>query len=64
MNIIKKIISQFKRQSEVDPHMLLGMEGMCARNEARLAKIKESMGEKYILHPSHIKGRLEEQRPV
>lgn len=64
MNIIKKIISHFKRQSEVDPHMLLGMEGMCARNEARLAKIKESMGEKYILHPSHIKSRLEEQRPV
>ena len=35
-----------------------------ARNEARMAKIKEEMGEKYILHPSHMKKRLDEPRPV
>jgi hypothetical protein len=64
MNIIKQIISQLKREAEVDPHILLGMEGMCARNEARLAKVKKQMGELYILHPAHKKSRLEEQRPV
>ena len=35
-----------------------------ARNEARMAKIKEEMGEKWILHPSHMKSRLDEPRPV
>ena len=35
-----------------------------ARNEARMAKIKEEMGEKWILHPSHMKLRLEIARPV
>lgn len=34
------------------------------RNEKRLAKIKEEMGELYILHPSHKKSRLEIARPV
>ena len=64
MNIIKKIISAFKQEPEVSPYELLGMEGLSARNEARLAKIKEDMGEKYILHKSHMKSRLDEPRPV
>ena len=64
MNIIKKIISAFKKKQEVSPYELLGMEGLAARNEARLAKIKEDMGEKYILHKSHMKSRLDEPRPV
>lgn len=64
MNIIKKIISAFKKEQEVSPYELLGMEGLAARNEARLAKIKDDMGEKYILHPVHKKSRLDEPRPV
>lgn len=64
MNIIKKIIAQFKYEADIDTHQLLGMEGMCARNEARLAQIKESMGEKYILHPTHMKSKLDDPRPV
>ena len=35
-----------------------------ARNEARIKQIKEEMGTKYILHPSHMKSRLDEPRPV
>lgn len=34
------------------------------RNEQRPAKIKDEMGELYILHPSHKKSRLEIARPV
>ena len=64
MNIITKIINKFKQDSEVSPYELLGMEGLAARNEARLAKIKEDMGSKYILHPSHMKSKLDEPRPV
>ena len=64
MNIIKKLISKFKQETEVSAHELLGMEGLAARNEARLAKIKNDMGEKYILHPVHKKSRLDEPRPV
>lgn len=64
MNIITKIINKFKQESEVSPYELLGMEGLSARNEARLAKIKDEMGEKWVLHESHKKGRLDEPRPV
>lgn len=35
-----------------------------ARNEARMTKIKAEMGTKYILHPSHMKSKLNEPRPV
>ena len=34
------------------------------RNQARIEQIKLEMGEKYILHPSHNKSRLETPRPV
>lgn len=34
------------------------------RNEARMAKIREEMGEKWIMHPSHMKSKLDEPRPV
>lgn len=34
------------------------------RNEARIEQIKLEMGEKYIMHPSHIKSKLAEPRPV
>ena len=64
MNIIKKIISAFKQEPEVSPYELLGMEGLSARNEARMAKIKDEMGDKWILHKSHTKHKLDEPRPV
>ena len=64
MDIITKLIEMFKKESEVSAYDLLGMEGLSARNEARMAKIKEEMGSKYILHPSHKKSRLDEPRPV
>ena len=32
------------------------------RNEERMQKIKEEMGEKYILHPVHTKTKLEKPR--
>ena len=64
MNIITKIINKFKQESEVSPYELLGMEGLSARNEARMAKIKDEMGDNYILHPSHKKHKLDEPRPV
>lgn len=34
------------------------------RNEQRIEAIKQEMGEKYILHPSHNKSRLDTPRPV
>ena len=47
-----------------DAEMLLNQAGMRERNEARIAKIKAEMGEKWILHPSHKKSRLDAPRPV
>lgn len=64
MNIIKQIISKFKHESSVTPQMLLQMEGMAERNAARIEAIKKEMGERWILHPSHTKSRLDEPRPV
>ena len=57
--------SLFTKSAEAAPaKVLLDMEGMQERNAARIAKIKAEMGTKYILHPSHMKSRLEEPRPV
>lgn len=62
---IKDVIVKFKKHRHpVMPQELLCMDGMAERNAARIAKIKEEMGEKYILHPSHTKSRLSEPRPV
>lgn len=61
---IRSIIQKFYKESEVTPQLLLQMEGMRERNEARIEAIKEEMGTKYILHPSHKKYRLDEPRPV
>ena len=44
--------------------VLLDMEGMQERNQKRIEAIKAEMGTKYILHPSHMKSRLDEPRPV
>ena len=61
---ITDIINRFKKQATVTPQILMGMEGMAERNAARIAQIKAEMGTKYILHPSHMKSRLDEPRPV
>ena len=60
-DIIRKFV---KTPVQTTPQILMGMEGMQERNAARIAKIKEEMGTKYILHPAHTKSRLEEPRPV
>lgn len=66
MLTIKQIIAKFKQ--EVNQDLLAKVEAESAarrkRNEERIEKIKAEMGEKYILHPSHTKGRLDEPRPV
>ena len=61
---IKQIIARFKQEETVTPELLLCMEGMQQRNAARIEAIKKEMGEKYSLHPSHKKSRLDEPRPV
>ena len=61
---IRNILDRFKKQATVTPQMLLQMEGMAERNAERIEAIKKEMGEKYILHPSHMKHRLNEPRPV
>jgi len=64
MLTIKQIIARFKQEETVTPQLLLCMEGMRERNEARIEAIKAEMGTKYILHPSHTKTKLEAPRPV
>lgn len=61
---IRSIMGRFKTQSTVTPQMLMQMEGMAERNAKRIEAIKNEMGSKYILHPSHKKSRLDEPRPV
>ena len=61
IDIIRKLV---KTPVQPIPQILIGMEGMAERNAARIAQIKAEMGTKYILHPSHMKSRLDEPRPV
>ena len=62
LNLFKNLF--VKTPVEATPQILMGMEGMAERNAARIAQIKAEMGTKYILHPSHMKSRLDEPRPV
>ena len=64
--MITKLIEMFKQNTTDDLMNKLEAESAArrARNEERMAKIKEEMGTKWILHPSHIKSRLDEPRPV
>jgi len=61
---VRQIIERFKKQATPTPQMLLQMEGMAERNAKRIEEIKKQMGEKWILHPSHMKSKLDEPRPV
>jgi len=66
MNIIKQIISAFKQDVDNELHDKLEAESVARRkrNEERMEKIKAEMGERWILHPSHTKTKLDEPRPV
>jgi hypothetical protein len=64
MDVITKLIEMFKKQSTVTPQMLMDMEGMRQRNQARIEQIKIEMGDKYILADCHKKARLDTPRPV
>lgn len=59
-------IDLFRRSKmfHVEQHIPPIMEGMAERNAKRIEAIKQEMGDKWILHPSHTKKRLQEPRPV
>ena len=60
--LMKKWLKQTEGQLQIDVE-----EVLCAqrkRNEERIEKIKAEMGTKYILHPSHMKHKLDAPRPV
>lgn len=63
-DVIRKIIAKFQYDVDTTPQLLTQMEGMAERNAKRIEVIKNEMGEKWILHPSHMKSRLDEPRPV
>ena len=58
MDIIRKLVKQPAPVISVD------LDAMRQRNQERIEAIKRDMGEKYILHPSHTKSRLDTPRPV
>lgn len=64
--MIRELIQRFKQQTNDELMSKLELESVARRkrNEARIEAIKQEMGEKYILHPSHTKGKLNEPRPV
>ena len=61
-----KLLDIFRKMQPASPtaEELLIQGGMRERNEARIAAIKQEMGEKWILHPAHKKSRLDKPRPV
>lgn len=59
VDIFRKLVA-----NNIEPQYEINDPDMRRRNEERMAAIKEEMGEKWILHPSHKKSRLEEPRPV
>ena len=63
---IKQLIERFKNNVNQELHDKLEAESAARRkrNVERMEKIKAEMGEKYILHPSHMKHKLDEPRPV
>ena len=66
MDVISKLIAMFKQQTNDELHDKLEAESAARRkrNEERMEKIKAEMGERWILHPSHTKTKLDEPRPV
>ena len=66
MLTIKQLIERFKNNVNQELHDKLEAESAARRkrNEERMEKIKAEMGERWILHPSHTKTKLDEPRPV
>jgi len=66
MDVISKLIAMFKQQTNNELLSDIEAESVARRkrNAERMEKIKADMGEKYILHPNHKRGRLDEPRPV
>jgi hypothetical protein len=64
--MIKQLIEKFKQQTNDEFYAKLEAEGQARakRNAERIEKIKQEMGEKWIMHPSHTRGKLDEPRPV
>lgn len=58
IDVIRKLVKQPL------PVVTFDLDGMRQRNQERIEAIKRDMGEKYILHPSHNKSRLDTPRPV
>lgn len=62
-NIARKLTpKEYKPLSIEDVYPCL--KGQAERNTERMNRIKEEMGERYILHPKHKAKRLKNKRPV
>ncbi len=64
--IITKLLEMFKQETNEAFYAKLEAESKARaqRNADRIEQIKQDMGEKWVLHPSHKKGKLDEPRPV
>lgn len=64
-NVIAAMLQQFSSEEKQSQGQIQQeLENLRIRNQQRMAQIKADMGEKYILHPSHTKTRLDTPRPV
>ncbi len=61
---IRQIIQRFQKEATVTPDLLIQLDGMRQRNQARIEQIKAEMGDKWILADCHKKSRLDTPRPV
>lgn len=64
MKIWNKIINRIGAHHALPSPISDLREGQAERNAARLEAIKQEMGEKWILHPSHKAQKLQTPRPV
>lgn len=64
MTMVDVIMDLFRKAETPSVELLAQMDGMAERNAARIQAIKDEMGEKWILHPTHKKSRLQDPRPV
>lgn len=64
VDILMNLVRGAQHQVQPPCELLAQMEGMAERNQKRIDAIKKEMGPKWILHPSHMKSRLDEPRPV
>ena len=64
--IITKLLEMFKQEADEAFYAKLEQESVARRNrnEQRMNEIKVAMGNRWILHPDHMKGKLDEPRPV